>query len=643
MKDRTKENILATISGLTLIAGIGVFVYFWKEICNCINVCLDWIVHNFIILCGIGVALYLLIFFIAWLYDKRKEEIRNKRAKKYFDFIVSNYPKAYEVFLKEAKISIKQNYIPYPFYDEEKYSVSWWAEKQSKIEEHERNLLENKFIEDNYPDGFKVWCKEGCHGGSYAYKYKDEIIRLDGIQKKWISDRTYTISSSDFSENLQKKIFNFPYVYSKIFNVELECEYIEGDNKFNLQTIKKTEDIKYPYFCFFSDNQKILRTYKIEAEDLRKCLVFLIKEIKKDNKNIYCIFDDNLDKDSRYLPIWVTILSTISIEGIQAYSLSNFKNSVLPLNEGDCIMHLQYFSDGKSSRNTIDSLYSKYFKYHPKLVHLSISSSSSETEAKTQNLFTNQCQIKKDSDKILSFFKGEKTWHKMGEYSYYSEFIEKLYHVTSVRNVQSIIDNGGIYSWDLATKNNIQIKDHFHQKPISPLKKKFVHLSFCENHPILSKYNWHNTAAIIIEIAPEIAILEGTLFTNLDVDEPDCLIGNSFETLSKIDFDSVSLDYIEPGDSHYKPHLAEVLVPDFIPIRYILNMDELLKAINDDVNGYLDHDNPNRDGWSIPPKKENGEIDFSLNPHISSRYYDHWDLIEEDLCPYDDIDVYPFP
>ena len=165
--------------------------------------------------------------------------------------------------------------------------------------------------------------------------------------------------------------------------------------------------------------------------------------------------------------------------------------------------------------------------------------------------------------------------------------IECFYHFTERTNLRSILQSGGLMSFQELRKRQINV---FHvsnalsweldaKKGLSD----YIRLSFVKNHPMFWKAKYEIDVELIwIQIDREVAIWENTKFTDKNATDKNANIGNDLGFLKIIDYDSIhkSKDgYNTLLEEEKKYAQAEVLVEQFIPKKYFLNLSELERMI----------------------------------------------------------------
>lgn len=160
--------------------------------------------------------------------------------------------------------------------------------------------------------------------------------------------------------------------------------------------------------------------------------------------------------------------------------------------------------------------------------------------------------------------------------------ITKLYHFTDRDNLDSIINNGGLYSWMDCENKGIKIEkpgggDLSRKLDTDRNLQNYVRVSFTTNHPMMyvAMNDGRISNPVILEIDPEVVTWKGTKFSNMNatIKRLTPTIGESIQELNKIHFHSVKAPKHFDLSESEKPYFqAEVLVKNFIPIDYIKNI-----------------------------------------------------------------------
>lgn len=162
--------------------------------------------------------------------------------------------------------------------------------------------------------------------------------------------------------------------------------------------------------------------------------------------------------------------------------------------------------------------------------------------------------------------------------------ITKLYHFTDKRNIESIIRNGGLYSWGDCVDHNINVpypggSTESHSLDYYQNRQYYVRLSFVQNHPMkyIAMHDERQLQPILLEISPEVLFWKHTKFSDQNAVKNEVCISSDVEDFGKlIHFNAIkatnTYDLIDDERPYFQ---AEVLVQHCIPNQYILNLEEL--------------------------------------------------------------------
>lgn len=160
--------------------------------------------------------------------------------------------------------------------------------------------------------------------------------------------------------------------------------------------------------------------------------------------------------------------------------------------------------------------------------------------------------------------------------------IVKLYHFTDRDNLESIIANGGLYSWMDCERKGIKIN-----KPGgSPVSRQldsgrnledYVRISFTTQHPMMyvAMKDGRISNPVILEIDTDVIYWKDTCYSNLNAAKHTIRpnIGEGLADFKQIHFQSVKahkhFDLPEEEQPYFQ---AEILVKNFIPLEYIKNI-----------------------------------------------------------------------
>ena len=158
--------------------------------------------------------------------------------------------------------------------------------------------------------------------------------------------------------------------------------------------------------------------------------------------------------------------------------------------------------------------------------------------------------------------------------------IVKLYHFTDRENLESIIKNGGLYSWGDCEDKGISIA-----KPGGGLLSRdldrrdglqhYVRVSFTTQHPMMfvAMQDGRLSNPVILEIDPEVVYWKDSKYANMNATKSGARKGGTLDDFKQIHFQSVKVrkhfDLPEEEQPYFQ---AEVLVKNFIPLEYIKNI-----------------------------------------------------------------------
>ncbi len=158
--------------------------------------------------------------------------------------------------------------------------------------------------------------------------------------------------------------------------------------------------------------------------------------------------------------------------------------------------------------------------------------------------------------------------------------ITKLYHFTDRENLESIIRNGGLYSWADCESRNIDIARPGGGQLSRNLDRRdglenYVRVSFTTQHPMMfiAMNDGRISNPVILEIDPEVIYWRDTRFADMNATRTGANVGGSVDDFRRIHFDAVKahkhFDLAEEEQPYFQ---AEVLVKNFIPLKYIMNI-----------------------------------------------------------------------
>ena len=157
--------------------------------------------------------------------------------------------------------------------------------------------------------------------------------------------------------------------------------------------------------------------------------------------------------------------------------------------------------------------------------------------------------------------------------------IRCLYHFTDKKNLDSIKTKGGLYSWKYLLDHDILIPrqggDDWSMQADSRFGlADYVRLSFCNDHPMIYRLQQDGYDLVLLKIKLTVALLEQTKFSTINAaDSLSHTIGTSFSDLKAVNLQATQQHFVRKDSDIFKQHQAEVLVKTFIPIEYIMNIN----------------------------------------------------------------------
>lgn len=157
--------------------------------------------------------------------------------------------------------------------------------------------------------------------------------------------------------------------------------------------------------------------------------------------------------------------------------------------------------------------------------------------------------------------------------------IDFFYHFTSLKNIETIKELGGLYSWYYLKLHNIDIPmqggaELSQQLDIRSSVANYVHLSFCESHPMAFRLTQAGEDIVVLKISTEVALLDGTMFSDMNAVDSNATRALGLVGLQNVNFEATKEKYLTSDDPLFKYKQAEVMVKTCVPNKYILNLDD---------------------------------------------------------------------
>ena len=159
--------------------------------------------------------------------------------------------------------------------------------------------------------------------------------------------------------------------------------------------------------------------------------------------------------------------------------------------------------------------------------------------------------------------------------------ITKLYHFTDFDNLESIIEHGGLYSWADCEEKGIKIAKPGGSSQSRSLDQRdrlehYVRLSFAKDHPMqyVAMNDGRISNPVVLEIDLETALWEDSLYADRNATKTGAYVGGTLNDLKEVRFELFNrmMRYFDMSDEAKSYYQAEVLVKNYIPLKYITNI-----------------------------------------------------------------------
>lgn len=156
--------------------------------------------------------------------------------------------------------------------------------------------------------------------------------------------------------------------------------------------------------------------------------------------------------------------------------------------------------------------------------------------------------------------------------------IKCFYHFTSRENLDSIVENDGLISWSSLEDMGQDIpeaggSDFSRKLDVKYGLHDYVHLSFCEDHPMIYRLQQQGVQLVLLKISKYIAVHKSALFCDMNATDNNHSVGPSISDLQQIDFYATKQRYVRRDSPYFKTHQAELLIKQHVPAKFILNLD----------------------------------------------------------------------
>lgn len=156
--------------------------------------------------------------------------------------------------------------------------------------------------------------------------------------------------------------------------------------------------------------------------------------------------------------------------------------------------------------------------------------------------------------------------------------VNVFYHFTDIKNLNSIRKLGGLYSWHYCINNGIEIPNPGGDEWSRNLDRRhdledYVRLSFCIDHPMAYRKKKDGARLVLLKIKIDVSSFADTQFSDVNAAATNSSHGSNLSDLQRVNIEATKQTYVSKDDPIFGQHQAECMVKTFLPINYILNID----------------------------------------------------------------------
>lgn len=161
--------------------------------------------------------------------------------------------------------------------------------------------------------------------------------------------------------------------------------------------------------------------------------------------------------------------------------------------------------------------------------------------------------------------------------------IRCFYHFTDRQNMNSIRKYGGLLSWYYCKEHNIDIPNPGGDRLSRSLDRRqsledYVRLSFCEQHPMAYRKHNEGSDLFLLQVSIDVAAFRSALFSDRNAASSNFTCGSDLEHLKNVNINATQRYIVRRDEGEvFSLHQAECMVKTFIPIEYIININNPIK------------------------------------------------------------------
>ena len=431
-------------------------------------------------------------------------------------------------------------------------------------------------LKNSYPKAYQALCP----------KNKEEVTTLSNDYLKGLARKTNrewrTLNAKIArEEDLQKKIdkfkqYNkqFPYAISSYFGFSTipSEETIEKIVSLSYSALKTYNEEGYLLFLILGDDVKFYPPGKLKYRIRRKYNQIKIRGLSNQYPRAFSLWSGGLSPDT----LSDRLLYVLSIQGPNRWA------DVEEQCKAEEAINRRKEAEKRYIEH-INKIYDNACAHHP----VALNDFFLAANKSLDNALKGRIAVL--SDEALSRFdiQGRFLYNISHDTKAEADLIREylinngincFYHFTDQSNIDSIMKNGGLYSWQYCLSNSIGISKPGGGTVSRTLDKRyaledFVRLSFCSDHPMMKRLEDNGYNLVLLKIKIDVACLAGTQFSDMNATDSMHHHGPSLEDLKRIDLSATKQTFVSRDSGIFKQHQAEVMVKTFVPTEYIIGYD----------------------------------------------------------------------
>lgn len=559
------------------------------------------------------ILLILIIFLIVYRYWKKKEQEEKETLLKKIDAIKKDYSRAFNSYIDKNKIDIttaRKSVL------ESILNRSEWKDEDDRLKVVDKKNAEISQeyakIRKEYPYGLKKWMQLNpnlCLIKTIVSN-KTTIEEYEQLYAESLEYNQWEKEQAEFTQNCRDLIETgllqsfgcYPY-YIPFDKKNEDGKSIDGKYlvwQFFPKSYCLDDKLDYSDYEYIKNNIKDIEKFKRESlffnefvyEQINTFITKLSSEY--DISVFFCYNNKEWDGNSlwnHYNPIFTELHKLCEVYNnptIKPCDDINYKQHPILKNRHIVIIEMQ--TDNSHLKEVCKNIIEQNKDKHPLITYISLLKGYDTEEMQKLIDKKKKEKVAEEEKKRREQEEAERRKYELEKYKPCKDEIIKvlndnkityLYHFTSVDNLDSIKQNGGLYSWWSLKQKNIEVPflggEGFGQNlDMRYGLQDYVRLSFCDDHPMMYKHKQNGVDLMLLKIDIEVATWKDTLFSDMNATDNNHSHGGNLDDLKRVNFDAVKRNYVSRDDDDFKPHQAEVMVKTFIPIEYIKNIDSPL-------------------------------------------------------------------